>query len=130
MHQKYINNSIDRSQGTQLKSKGIIDQELFSVKEVCEATGLNRKKLFDYQNIVKPSGYDKSGYKLYSSKDISKLIIVAELRNIGASLASIKEVIDGAKTKQELIAEQIEALEEQRRMVEQKIKAAKRLLSD
>ena len=128
MHQENYKRSIDRSQGTQLMSEGSAYKKLFSVKEVCEMTGLNRKKLFDYQDMVPPSDYDKSGYKLYDFKAISDLTVIAELRRTGARLARIREAINGTISKEELLAEQIVVLKEQKESIENMIRKAERLL--
>ena len=44
--------------------------KLYSVKEVCELTGLNRKKLYEYDRsgILKPTHKDaETGYKTYDA---------------------------------------------------------------
>ena len=81
MHQENYKRSIDRSQGTQLMSEGSAYKKLFSVKEVCEMTGLNRKKLFDYQDMVPPSDYDKSGYRTIKGRNNSLKIFQEFIAN-------------------------------------------------
>lgn len=78
--------------------------------------------------MVPPSDYDKSGYKLYDFKAISDLTLIAELRSTGARLARIREAINGTISKEELLAEQIVVLKEQKESIENMIRKAERLL--
>ncbi len=123
------NIGIDRSSGTQLKSEGSIAQILFTVKEVCEKTGLTRKQLFDYKEIVKPVKYDKSGYKLYDLEGIKQLNLIAELRGIDAPLADIRLVIEGLKTKEEIVENQIMELNNRKSLIDHMIVLAQEMLT-
>lgn len=128
MNNKKIKTSIDRSQGTQLPSKEN-DVNLHSVKEVCKRTGLTRKQLFDYQKMVQPVTHDNSGYKLYDEKSINRLLIIAELRSINVPLADIKYVLEGKSNKMSVIMNQITALEEQKKQVDEMLIKARRMLN-
>ena len=66
----------------------------YKVKEVCEMTGLTRKQLYDYQNIVNPSSFEKSGYKLYDEPAVERLILVANYRKILMPLKTIKDILN------------------------------------
>ena len=68
--------------------------KLYKVKEVCEMTGLTRKQLYDYQNIVNPSSFEKSGYKLYDEPAVERLILVANYRKILMPLKTIKDILN------------------------------------
>lgn len=68
--------------------------KLYKVKEVCEMTGLTRKQLYDYQNIVNPSSFEKSGYKLYDETAVERLILVANYRKILMPLKTIKDILN------------------------------------
>lgn len=118
---------IDRSLGTQvqLKEDG---GKIYSVKEVCQITGLSRKQLFDYKDIVKPTAYDKSGYKLYDKASLNQLKTVSELRQIGVSLVRIKMLLDGEFSMAEIVRSQIEILNEQKRHIEIMLDRAECLL--
>lgn len=119
---------LDRSLGTQLPSKENA-VNLHSVKEVCKRTGLSRKQLFDYQKMVQPVTYDKSGYKLYDENAINRLLIIAELRSIDVPLAEIKNVLEGKSNKMSVIMNQIIVLEDQKKRVDEMLINARRMLN-
>ena len=123
------NIGIDRSSGTQLKSEGSIAHTLFTVKEVCEKTGLTRKQLFDYKEIVNPVKYDKSGYKLYDLEGIKQLNLIAALRGIDVPLADIRLVIEGLKTKEEIVENQIMELNNRKSLIDHMIVLAQEMLT-
>lgn len=103
--------------------------ELFSVKEVCKRTGLSRKQLFDYQSIVGPTDYDKSGYKLYDSEAIEKLKDVALYRSIDLPLKVIDKIINKPGfERNQAIRKHISYLINERENVDEKIKIAKSIL--
>lgn len=119
---------LDRSLRTQLPSKENA-VNLHSVKEVCKRTGLSRKQLFDYQKMVQPVTYDKSGYKLYDENAINRLLIIAELRSIDVPLAEIKNVLEGKINKMSVIMNQITVLEDQKKRVDEMLINARRMLN-
>lgn len=118
---------LDRSQGTQVESKGE-DTKLYQVKEVCEISGLTRKQLYDYQKLVKPTSYDKSGYKLYNEAALLELIMVAKLRKIDVPLSVISKLLDNEITLEILVRKQIDVLEEQKCKIEKMIASATEML--
>ena len=122
------NISIDRSQGTQIKSKVNMAQQMFSVKEVCEQTGLTRKQLFDYKKIVTPSDFNKSGYKLYDLEAIEKLKIISKLRDIDMSLKMIQKVIDGSVPKEVAVREQVDVLNKRKQEIGRMLDLAMEML--
>lgn len=131
MRNEISNNSelmLDCSQRTQVQSEENA-YKLYKVKEVCNLTGLSRKQLFDYQDIVKPTSYDKSGYKLYDSTALQDLVTIAELRGIDTSLKQIRKLIKGQSTKENIVKEQIKNLEKQRNTIEKMILKAKGMIS-
>lgn len=118
---------LDRSQGTQLESKEN-GNTLYTVKDVCQITGLTRKQLFDYQKMVPPVSHDKSGYKLYDDDSIVRLVTIAELRSIDMPLIKIGKVIEGKCDREIAIKNQINALEERKKAVEEMLVYARRLI--
>lgn len=114
---------LDRSQGTQWPSKENA-VNLYSVKEVCDITGLTRKQLFDYQKLIQPTSHDKSGYKLYDNDAVQKLALIAELRNIETPLSEIRKLLAGETGKMSVIYSQIKVLEERKKQVNDMIAKA------
>ena len=104
--------------------------KLYRVKEVCETTGLTRKQLFDYQKIVKPTSYEKAGYKLYDEDALRNLVMVSKLRSIDVPLADIKAFLEGRRSKEEVIMSQIKALEERQEKVDEMIEKARNMLNE
>lgn len=70
-----------------------MEKKYLSVKEVCKKTGLNRKLLFDYKDVVSPSGYTAHGYKEYSEEDLEKLQYIAIFRGLGLKREEIKKIM-------------------------------------
>lgn len=118
---------LDRSQGTQLESRenGVT---LHTVKEVGLRTGLTRKQLFDYQDMVPADVIDKSGYKLYSEKSISQLQTIAELRKIEMPLITIKKILTGEYEREKAIITQIDVLEAKKKAIEKMIADARSMI--
>lgn len=88
--------------------------KLRTVKEVCTLTGLNRKLLFDYKDVIKPSAYSntgfdgKDGYKLYDESAVIKLRQVAIFRELGMERTDIKKrICDSNYDLNQLLDEQI-----------------------
>ena len=60
------------------------EKHLYRVKEVYALTGLSRKLLFEYKELVPPAATEYAGdYKLYDSRGLEKLKLIAALRSIG-----------------------------------------------
>lgn len=81
--------------------KGGLDIDLWSIKEISAATGLDRKRINDYKDVVKPAtyaneGYDgHTGYKLYSSDSFKKFILIALMVKLQMERKLIKSIIIG-----------------------------------
>jgi DNA-binding transcriptional MerR regulator len=99
--------------------------KLYRVKEVCEKTGLTRKQLFDYKEIVRPTEYDQSGYKLYDSDAVEKLKKVAFYRGIDIPLKTIDYLINDPDADVEAeLEKQIEVLRGEMEELAKKVAAA------
>ena len=73
-----------------------MDAKLYTVKEVCELTGLNRKNLHEYDKygILKPTEKEPgSGYKMYDSNALHMLQRIALLRAVGIPPHLIKQIV-------------------------------------
>jgi DNA-binding transcriptional MerR regulator len=103
--------------------------KLYRVKEVCEKTGLTRKQLFDYKEIVRPTEYDQSGYKLYDSESVEKLKKVAFYRSIDIPLKTIDYLINDPDADVEAeLKRQIEMLSVEAEKLMKKIEIAQKFL--
>jgi DNA-binding transcriptional MerR regulator len=103
--------------------------KLYRVKEVCEMTGLSRKQLFDYKEIVHPAEYDQSGYKLYDAEAVEKLEKVAFYRSIDIPVKTIDYLINDPDADIEIeLKRQIEELKAEMKKLEKKIGIAEEKL--
>lgn len=105
--------------------------KLRTVKEVCTLTGLNRKLLFDYKDVIKPSAYSntgfdgKDGYKLYDESAVIKLRQVAIFRELGMERTDIKKrICDSNYDLNQLLDEQIFLLKEKQKRINDMISVA------
>lgn len=110
--------------------------KLLSVKEVCQLTGLNRKLLYLYKDIVKPSGYKNVGYekkngewcdghKQYDEKDIVKLQQISIFEKLRIDRVKIKEKMSAANyDSNKILDEQIAMLRRKKKEIEELIETA------
>ena len=70
-------------------------KERLSIGDVAKRTGIAVKTLRFYsdEGLVPPSGRSRSGYRLYSEKDVVKLDLVRTLREAGLGLDAIRRVL-------------------------------------
>lgn len=107
-----------------------------SVKEVCQLTGLNRKLLYLYKDVVKPSGYKNVGYpkkngewcdghKQYDENDIVKLQQISIFEKLKTDRQKIKEKmsVDNYDSNK-ILDEQIALLKMKKKEIEELIEAA------
>lgn len=125
MENKIDNQIHNRSLGTVENREA--QEPIFRVKEVCMLTGLTRKQLFDYQEMVPPVAYEKAGYKLYNAAAVEKLRMVAELRSIQVPLIEIGKLISGKCDKMELLQNHIRTLQSQKIELEEMIVKAEHM---
>jgi len=89
----------------------------YSVKEVCEITGLTRKDLYNYKGSIEPAGYENKvlnkygeqidGYKYYDEEGLRKLKDAALLKSLGLKPKVINEVFSSSDGDIETVIEQI-----------------------
>ena len=67
-----------------------------TVRELAEIAGVTVRALHHYDEIglLKPSGRSKSGYRLYSQRDLLRLQEILGWRQLGFSLREVKELLD------------------------------------
>ncbi len=103
-----------------------------TVHEVCESTGVTRKRLFYYDRIglLKPSrrdGPQKS--KLYSEKAVEQLKQILVYQDAGLRLAEIREIMTADHDRRREILEDVLArLHAEHARKEEEIRAAESLL--
>lgn len=107
---------------------------LQTVKQVCQRTGLNRKLLYDYRDVVKPAGYANymvdgtSGYKLYDEAGVMKLQQISFYRKLGLERKEIISIIASPDyDSNRVLAEQYHMLQKKKREIEEMILAVENL---
>ena len=68
-------------------------------------------RFYDKENLLKPSSYSESGYRLYTDSDFAKLQKILTLKYLGFSLAGIKDTIN-AENKQDSLKSSLEMQKE------------------
>ena len=68
-------------------------QKLMTVSEIAKEAGVSVRTVQYYDNsgLLKPSAYTESGNRLYTSKELVSLYQIKSLKQLGLSLAEIKE---------------------------------------
>lgn len=71
-------------------------EELYSMKQTCEKTGLTYDTLKFYCNegLVPNVKRDKNNYRVFSEKDIAWINSLSCLKNCGMSIIEMKEYLD------------------------------------
>jgi len=69
---------------------------MFKVREFAEKAGVTVRTLHHYDRLglLKPSGRNEAGYRLYSGRDFARLQQIVTLKFIGLSLKEIKALLD------------------------------------
>ncbi|MEH6527403.1 MAG: Cu(I)-responsive transcriptional regulator [Sneathiella sp.] len=69
---------------------------MYSIGDAAKATNLPTKTVRYYAdiNLVKASGRTDKGYRLYSDKEINKLIFTRRARSFGFSVQECRELLD------------------------------------
>lgn len=68
---------------------------MYLIRQLAKKYGLTRTTLLHYDKIdlLKPSTYSETGYRLYTDKDEKRLEKIVLFRSMGISLGRIKELI-------------------------------------
>ncbi|MDO3411957.1 MerR family transcriptional regulator [Saccharibacillus sp. CPCC 101409] len=98
----------------------------FKVKEVSKLAGVSVRTLHHYDEIglLKPAQVGESGYRFYSEEDLERLQQILFFRELGFGLKEIKRMMDSPSF------DRIEALELQRRMLEEKLEQTRSMIEN
>ncbi|MFV0344452.1 MAG: MerR family transcriptional regulator [Anaerocolumna sp.] len=107
-------------------------KDYYKISEISKLYGIGVDSLRYYEKIgvLKPKR-DVNGYRLYSLKDIYKITIIKDLRQLNFSMHQIKEYLDHQnlgntldllKEEQHFIKEQIKDLKNTEQLIEKRIK--------
>jgi DNA-binding transcriptional MerR regulator len=89
--------------------------ELYPIGDVARRTGLSVSAIRFYadEGIVAPTDHSDGGFRRYDVQAIARLEIVRTLRELGAGLGDIRDVLASKKTLTELAAAHLELVEGQ-----------------
>ncbi len=68
---------------------------MLQVGEICRKLGLNPQTLYFYERIelIPPPQRTESGYRLFSDKDVERLVFISRAKALGLSLDEIKDIL-------------------------------------
>ncbi|MGW7574428.1 TIGR03086 family metal-binding protein [Streptomyces sp. NPDC054765] len=91
------------------------DATFWSIGEVARKTGLTVKLVRHWSDtgVVQPAGRTSAGYRVYGSDAVVRLELARTLRDLGLSLATIRDVLNREHTLAEVAAAHVDALEVQ-----------------
>jgi uncharacterized protein (TIGR03086 family) len=87
----------------------------WSIGEVARKTGLTVKLIRHWSDtgVVPPAGRTPSGYRVYDSDAVARLELARTLRDLGLSLATMRDVLNREHTWAEVASAHVDALEVQ-----------------
>ncbi|CAM3956372.1 MerR family transcriptional regulator [Saccharibacillus endophyticus] len=96
------------------------------VKEVSQLAGISVRTLHHYDEIglLRPDAVTEAGYRMYSDHDMERLQQILFFRELGFSLKEIRRILDSPAF------DRLEALELQRRMLEEKMAHTRRMIAN
>jgi len=96
------------------------DNELYSIGDVAQRTGLSVSTIRFYSNagIISPTDHTDAGYRLYGIRAIARLELIRTLRELGASLDDIRRLLADETTLRDLAAAHIALVERQMRRLQ------------
>lgn len=99
------------------------EEEIYSMKQVCEKTGLTYDTLKFYCNegLVPNVKRNKNNYRIFSTKDIAWINSLSCLKNCGMSISEMKEYLDLCLKGEKTIAERKKILDNKLKELEHKI---------
>ncbi|MFC9426904.1 TIGR03086 family metal-binding protein [Streptomyces sp. NPDC056987] len=91
------------------------DATFWSIGEVARKTGLKVKLIRHWSDtgVVQPARRTSAGYRVYDSEAVVRLELARTLRDLGLSLATIRDVLSREHTLVEVAAAHVDALEAQ-----------------
>ncbi|AJE32308.1 MerR family transcriptional regulator [Corynebacterium humireducens NBRC 106098 = DSM 45392] len=76
-----------------------MDDEGMKIGEVAERTGLSIRSLRHYDDVgvVSPSGKTPGGFRLYSERDVERILLVRRMKPLQFTLEEMREFLDAAE---------------------------------
>lgn len=103
----------------------------FTLREVCENTGVSRRAIQGYEkkNLVSASKRNKRGYLLYDEEALGKIRTIRLFQQLGFLLNEIYEMKKDSKAAiKEKLENRIVSLENEKDKIDQLVEQARRLI--
>ena len=99
---------------------------MLKVKEVSKLAGISIRTLHHYDEVglLTPQALTEAGYRLYADQDLERLQQILFFRELGFPLKEIGRMLDNPAF------DRLEALELQRRMLEEKMEHTRRMIEN
>jgi len=93
---------------------------VFAIGQVSKMTGLSVRTLryYDEIGLLKPSDYTEGHHRLYTEDDVTVLMKIVFLRELGFPLKKIKEHLEGETDWEAFLKAQYERLEREKKRIE------------
>lgn len=102
-----------------------------TIGQLAQAFGLSRSTLLYYDRIglLRPSGRNEAGYRLYSEQDVDRLKSICAYRDAGLSLTDIGNIIDNLEGPQrQLLEKRLQEIGQNIRTLQQQQQLLARML--
>jgi MerR family copper efflux transcriptional regulator len=78
------------------RSTGTATGTTMHIGAVAERTGLSLRTLRHYDDVglLRPSGRTDGGFRLYTERDVDRLLVVRRMKPLGFTLEEMRELLD------------------------------------
>ena len=95
----------------------------YEVKDICQMTGLTRRQMYEYREVIKPIAYkNEAGYKIFDDKALNQFRQVAVYKELGLLPYQIKDILarENCLNEDEILLNQIDLLKEKQKRISDK----------
>ncbi len=106
------------------------EQKMYTIREVCEKTGLTAHTLryYEKEKLLPGVGRSAGGFRQYSDEDMEKLAMICCLKNTGMSLQEIAQFTALAREGDSTLQARCEMLKKHRESVLERMEEMQRYL--
>lgn len=101
----------------------------YEVKDICQMTGLTRRQMYEYREVIKPIAYkNEAGYKIFGDKALNQFRQVAVYKELGFLPYQIKDILarENCLNEDEILLNQIDLLKEKQKRISDMIYIAEK----
>lgn len=104
---------------------------MYTIKELCEKSGLSRSTILYYDsiNLLRPDARSESNYRIYSDNSMKILERICTYREAGVPLGEISKILDtGENIERDILERTLEVLNNEAKKIRMKQELIVRLL--